>query len=1201
MGVPAFYRWLSEKYPKIVDDVLEERVELAGGHGSIRVPFDATRPNPSGLEADNLYVDMNGIIHPCSHPENGPQPKNEQEMYENVCLYVDRLVRAVRPRKLLHLAIDGVAPRAKMNQQRSRRFRSAQEAQERAATEVEVRDSLAEQGRRALGFERHHPRYEIMIDLSEYVRFYIRKRLATDPAWRDLKVIFSDASVPGEGEHKIMSHVRAQRSQEGYNPNLVHVLHGLDADLIMLALATHEAHFYILREEVLFGRKSVESTERRREECGFAMKQKMFDEAVGSEAMELPENCNKPLQRLSVPVLREYLANEFATVIHPPFKGEVSFERLVDDIVFLCFFVGNDFLPHLPSLDIRDGALDFLFNAYRRLLPGLGGYLTDHGGTVNLDRVDVILAEVGAIEDHVFEMKHKNEENDKSRREFYKKNKMQGGDKLPAGGIVNAPQQSFGRMGRAGRIMLEKEAMAAKGGSDGDVKLQRGHSAKEELRKSLKGKKSDASSATTTSAEDNARAADALKRQLMQSKDDGSGGGDAAKVDAAEGEKDENGASKRKASEISPPDEKTTASNDGSDDDEADMFGESEEDNGKAKEGDIDMAGVFATPEEEKAAMEEAKKKMKERIKAVESSKLDDYAKNVKDNVRLHQPGWKDRYYTDKCKADDVKNHGGREHLFRSYVVGLCWVMKYYYEGCPSWKWYYPFHYGPFASDLRNIERFAKDCESFDLAEPFKPVEQLLAVLPEDSSHAVPKGARWLMGDDESPIIDFYPKDVPCDPNGKAMPWLWVVLLPFIDQERLLAALHPTMKKWTQKELLCNSRGLDDGYVFLHKDNALSKKTTFILTSKDEYAQKKFSLADKDIGRISCFFGSLRKPLSHEIHDLEEDSTVPLPASSSRISRASDLFSDPIEPNEAVCFAFTEPDIKHHRSEILRGAILPPSILTDEDRRIRRPRLNRGGETIANLGGGNQSHRSGYGSMNISSYERDLAAKTGRGRQMNQAGTRSWGSMEPTPKRFHGGGHQRQFPTQVPTIQRWQQPPPPAFPPPPPHPTQQWQQQPPPGQQYGQGYHQQQQPAYNANAGAYNQQTMRAMVGNNYNRTQQQQQQQQWRGNTNYTKQQHNAHPYQQQNRSTQQQQLGYSANNYNQPNQHTRFNQQEQQRHQQQPPPQQQRQQATQSNFSFNRQGIHQQQQPQTGGKANLSNLRAQLMSTLQKQRKGN
>ena len=624
MGVPAFYRWLSEKYPKIIQDVLEERVQLAGGHGSVRVPFDATGPNPSGLEVDNLYIDMNGIIHPCSHPEVGPQPKNEQEMYENVCHYVDRLVRAVRPRRLLHLAIDGVAPRAKMNQQRSRRFRAAQEARERAGTEVRVREELEEQGVNVPPPSEEPwdsnvitPGTKFMIELSEYVRFYIRKRIATDRAWGNIKVIFSDASIPGEGEHKIMAHVRQQRGQEGYDPNLVHVLHGLDADLIMLALATHEAHFYILREEVLFGRQSIEATERRREESGFAFKQKMLDEAVGAEAMELPENANKPLQRLSVPILREYLANEFASVINPPFKGEVSFERLVDDIVFMCFFVGNDFLPHLPSLDIRDGALDYLFNVYRRLLPGLGGYLTDHGGKVNLDRVDVILAEVGSIEDYVFEMKHKNEENEKSRRAYHKRNRMTG-DKLPAGGIANAPQESFQQMGRAGRIMAEREAAAAaRGGmatSPGDVKLQRGHSAKEELRKKLKAK--------PTSAEDNAKAADELKLQLLS---------DGSKDIPTIADKEEDSATlKRKASEVSANSE-----------DVIEMFGADDDDDDAVVVEVDDDDDEIKDSEEDEAAKDAAKKNIKEKIKEIETAKLDDFAKNVKDNVRLHEPGWK--------------------------------------------------------------------------------------------------------------------------------------------------------------------------------------------------------------------------------------------------------------------------------------------------------------------------------------------------------------------------------------------------------------------------------------------------------------------------------------------------------------------------------------------------------------------------------
>ncbi|GKY99557.1 hypothetical protein MPSEU_000910000 [Mayamaea pseudoterrestris] len=1035
MGVPAFYRWLSEKYPKIVSNVAEERVRMdAFSHQPM--PLDWRGPNPSGLECDNLYIDMNGIIHPCSHPENGPQPATEQEMFENVCKYVDRLVRAVRPRRLLYLAVDGVAPRAKMNQQRARRFRAAEEARELAEIQDQVRSSMGKQQSKkpaassAWDSNVITPGTKFMTKLSDYLRFYIRKRLQEDPSWKHLIIIWSDASIPGEGEHKLMAHLRRQRSQPGYDPNAVHVLHGLDADLIMLGLATHEAHFYVCREQVLFGRKSVEMAEQRQLDSGHKDQQEQLNQAVGAEAMGLLENQQTPLQRISIPILREYLQAEFEECLRPEYLSFApSLERLIDDIVFLCFFVGNDFLPHLPSLDIRDGGLDFLFNVYKRILPSLGDYITKSGGNVNLSHVDVILSQVGALEDYVFAMKHESEERNKKFQQDRKaRDKQQGGRRNNPGPPPEptAPVEHHARKGRSSKILGASEQTV--------VPLSRKHGRKDDTRQSKKIKHMEI--------EENTRAALALKQSLTavsgagnateeldvgrnKGTDNGAemlnetatSAGDSASesqyADAQSGESmaDESvnrSGSKRKHEQvilIEQDDE--TAPAEATNTIEAGAVGDAElyEDGAEFCDDDIDVVVDDDELEDNLPKLEEAlveeldpetARVFKDKVQAQIRQKLDEHAKQVEDKVRLHEPGWKDRYYRDKCKADDVEKHGGREHLFRSYVMGLCWVMKYYYDGCPSWKWYYPFHYAPFASDLKNIERFQNDCKSFEQNAPFNPIEQLMAVLPPDSSHAIPVASRWLMLDPESPINDFYPTSVPVDPNGKAMPWLWVVLLPFIEEERLLAAMSPTMSKWTKEELLCNARGMDDGYLYTHNSHPFANKLLTIVDGKTATAPKA-RLTDSASHGVKGLTGAVRPPLSHEVFPLGDEVSIPLPPNAEATSDSSRVFSDKLHSNEVVVAAFTEPPKLSHKSILLPGARPPPPSLKPDDKIIRRPRLNRFGGTIANMGGSgnNQSHQQGYGSMNISSQERQLAYQNGRGNQMNQPGTRSWGSMEP--------------------------------------------------------------------------------------------------------------------------------------------------------------------------------------------------------------
>ena len=94
MGVPSFFKWLSVKYAKIVVDCIEDRPTWT--EAGERVPVNTSEPNPNGHEYDNLYLDMNGIIHPASHPEDRPPPETEDDMFLAIVAYLERVFAAVR-------------------------------------------------------------------------------------------------------------------------------------------------------------------------------------------------------------------------------------------------------------------------------------------------------------------------------------------------------------------------------------------------------------------------------------------------------------------------------------------------------------------------------------------------------------------------------------------------------------------------------------------------------------------------------------------------------------------------------------------------------------------------------------------------------------------------------------------------------------------------------------------------------------------------------------------------------------------------------------------------------------------------------------------------------------------------------------------------------------------------------------------------
>lgn len=288
---------------------------------------------------------MNGIIHAASHGNNllSMNP-SEDDIFNKLATTLEELISAIKPLRMIFIAVDGVAPRAKLNQQRTRRFRSARDQQEQIRLKETGKSRASESY-----FDSNciTPGTEFMHRLSKRIKAFIVSMLKESSDWDHLEVHYSGSETPGEGEHKIISYIRKWRDSVDYAPNTRHCIYGADADMIMLALATHEPYFLVLRDI------PVTSSSSRSSGHGW----------TSSQASSSLVHLHK-LQYVRIHILREYLFHDLLEDMHSQ-DVHLDMERLLDDFVFLTFLVGNDFLPHLPAIDIGDGAFDIIFDAYK--------------------------------------------------------------------------------------------------------------------------------------------------------------------------------------------------------------------------------------------------------------------------------------------------------------------------------------------------------------------------------------------------------------------------------------------------------------------------------------------------------------------------------------------------------------------------------------------------------------------------------------------------------------------------------------------------------------------------------------------------------------------------------------------------------------------------------------------------------------------
>ena len=131
----------------------------------------------------------------------------------------------------------------------------------------------------------------------------------------------------------------------------------------------------------------------------------------------------------------------------------------------------------------------------------------------------------------------------------------------------------------------------------------------------------------------------------------------------------------------------------------------------------------------------------------IEINKIENLMFKIKDPIMLGSDTteeWRERYYKHYYNVEKEEIVEFSKNMTFHYMRGLKWITQYYFDECPSWNWYYPYDHPPLLHDMVDcLVDFNKI--KFTLGEPLKPYEQLLCVLPKQSSYLLPKCLQKIM------------------------------------------------------------------------------------------------------------------------------------------------------------------------------------------------------------------------------------------------------------------------------------------------------------------------------------------------------------------------------------------------------------------------------------------------------------------------
>lgn len=278
MGIPSLYKNIIKRYPKVI----------------------ISKPT----NVDYFLMDFNSSIYRVLEKL---EVINDTNIINGVIENTALLVREINPRKVLYLALDGSPPRAKMIQQRNRRFKSVLEA--KIKNQLRQKHGLPAKNS-SWNTSNLTPGTKFMKKLSDKLHSEAKKGI-----FGKICVIISDTSVPGEGEQKLIPYMMNIRGKYNF------CIYGEDGDLIILSLISRKDNITILRDEI-DGRKYISIDEYKKSSI----------EYLGIDTTKYDPHC------------------------------------IFNDYSFLSMICGNDFMKPLPFLAVKNGGFDTVINIYNKLL-----------------------------------------------------------------------------------------------------------------------------------------------------------------------------------------------------------------------------------------------------------------------------------------------------------------------------------------------------------------------------------------------------------------------------------------------------------------------------------------------------------------------------------------------------------------------------------------------------------------------------------------------------------------------------------------------------------------------------------------------------------------------------------------------------------------------------------------------------------------